>query len=277
MHWRVLVHCGPPNHVPHKWKPNILGMSQKLKAIMNIYISLHWKGPQAISHPLLLSRHNLPPLLSACICHQSHKLWVFVHWEEGYMFFPSIYELVMRLFSIHRRAGYVTFYPSTRGLWGHFQTFAMYIISLSTPVTMNSTSVSTPQLFMITSVITGYLVHNHPLLVSQVVWLDVRSWVTTHTFNLCFIRDLVSTRYHVGLSLAKWLHNPYMLKWRFHNCSLWMKRGRLDSHKLWLSRATWWRSISFVKLKYGVAVISLAVTGKTLPWCCWLLNKTVQS
>jgi hypothetical protein len=26
------------------------------------------------SHPLLLSRHKLPPLLSACICHQSHKL-----------------------------------------------------------------------------------------------------------------------------------------------------------------------------------------------------------
>jgi hypothetical protein len=132
MHWQVLVHCGPPNHAPHRWKPNILGMSQKLKAIMNIYISLHWKGPQAISHPLLLSRHNLPPLLSACICHQAHKLWVFVHWEEGYMFFhpfmsrlcdffPSIDKQVMWLF-IHRQEGYgATFkhLQCTLSAWAH--------------------------------------------------------------------------------------------------------------------------------------------------------------
>lgn len=206
------------------------------------------------------------------------KLWVFVHWEEGYMFFhpfmswlcdffQSIYELVMWLF-IHRQEGYgVTFKPlqCTLSAWAHqlpwiAPVFRRLNYSWSPPW---SHSLPSPK---------------SSLVRISMLWLDVRSWVTTHTFNLCFIRDLVGTRYHAGVSLAKWLHNPYMLKWRFHNCSLWMKRGRLDSHKLWLwCRATWWRSVSFIKLKYWVAVISLAVTGKTLPWCCWLLNKTVQS
>jgi hypothetical protein len=36
---------------------------------------------------------------------QTHRLWVFIHWEEGYMFFLSIYKKVMRLF-IYEQDGY---------------------------------------------------------------------------------------------------------------------------------------------------------------------------
>ncbi len=83
------------------------------------------------------------------------KTW---HSNKNCFLFVLSYEFLsierrVTCFSTHLRAGYVTFHPPTRGLWGHFQTFAMYIISLRTPVTMNSTSVQTPQLFLITSVI----------------------------------------------------------------------------------------------------------------------------
>jgi hypothetical protein len=75
-------------------KPHILGMSQKLKAIMNIYISLHCKGPQAIGHPLLLSRHNLPLFFLLAFA-TNHTSYEFCPLRGGLHVFPSIYVLVM--------------------------------------------------------------------------------------------------------------------------------------------------------------------------------------
>jgi hypothetical protein len=89
------------------------------------------------------------------------------------------------------------------------------------------------------------------------VWLTVRSQVSI-TFDLCFISNLqVSTRYHPGLSLAQWFHNPWLLGWRFgnHTC-VWMRRGHLNSHE---------------GLLYPITGSSMLVT---VNWAPWLFTTT---
>jgi len=97
-----------------------------------------------------------------------------------------------------------------------------------------------------------FCIYNHHLMWILLVWLTVRSQVSI-TFNLCIISNLlVSTRYHRGLSLAQWFHNPWFLGWRFsnHTC-VWMKRGHLNSHE---------------GLLYLITGSSMLVTVNWVPW-----------
>jgi hypothetical protein len=63
---------------------------------------------------------------------------------------------------------------------------------------------------------------NHPC-----VYCQCFGWLSSFdlqpiAFELYFINDLlVSTRYHLGLSLAQRLHNTSLVGWRFHSLSLW--------------------------------------------------------
>ncbi len=100
------------------------------------------------------------------------------------------------------------------------------------------------------------------------VWLTVSSQVSI-TFDLCFISNLqVSTRYHLGLPLAQWFHNTWLLGWRFGNHTfVWMKRGHLNSHE---------------GLLYPITGSSMLVTVNWAPWlfynnrrtlACYLVHK----